>query len=121
VLTLTPSASLSQNEIAAAALADPGKTFNPQDQHPVRWPDHPVVALAYVDQLERSGSLAPAMIAPLKSSLAQVKPGQKDAALAGQINQLAGRLAPTNTSDAVAASRVAALRKTLAGISAQLK
>ena len=125
VLALTPSKTLSQNEIAAAALADPGQTFNPQQQFPVTWPDHPVVALAYVDQLERSGSLAPATIASLRSALnsanARVSARVKDAALASQLNQLAGSLAVTGGADAKATARVAALRKTMGGISAQLQ
>ena len=125
VLALTPSKTLSQNEIAAAALADPGQTFNPQQQFPVTWPDHPVVALAYVDQLERSGSLAPATIASLRSALnianARVSARAKDAALASQLNQLAGSLAVTGGADAKATARVAALRKTMGGISAQLQ
>ena len=54
VLTLTPSEYLSTNEIAAAALADQGATFNPQQQQPVTWPTDPVVARAYLDQLTRS-------------------------------------------------------------------
>jgi hypothetical protein len=125
VLALTPSKALSQNEIAAAALADPGQTFNPQQQFPVTWPDHPVVALAYVDQLERSGSLAPATIASLRSALnsakARVNARGKDGALAAQLTQLAGGLAATNGADAKATARVAALRKTLGGIAAQLR
>ena len=54
VLTLTPSEHLSTNEIAAAALANQGATFNPQQQQPVTWPADPVVARAYLDQLTRS-------------------------------------------------------------------
>jgi hypothetical protein len=125
VLALTPSKSLSQNEIAAAALADPGQTFNPRQQFPVSWPNHPVVALAYVDQLERSGSLAPATIASLRSALnnanARVTARSKDAALASQLSQLASGLAVTSGADATATTRVAALRKTIGGISAQLR
>ena len=30
--------------------------LNPQQQLPVRWPDHPVVALALLDQLARTGA-----------------------------------------------------------------
>jgi hypothetical protein len=125
VLTLTPSQSLSQNEIAAAALADQGPTFNPQQQFPVKWPDHPVVALAYVDQLERSGSLAPATVAGLRSALnaanGRVAAHAKDPALASQLERLAEGVAPAGNADARANARAAALRKTLGGISAQLR
>ena len=57
VFALKPSAQLSANEIAAAALADQGGLFNPQQQYPVRWPAEPVVARAYMDQLRRAGAL----------------------------------------------------------------
>jgi len=67
---LTPSATLSANEIAAAALADQGGTFNPQQQYPVRWPAEPVVARAYMDQLRRAGALHPSLDQRLKGTLA---------------------------------------------------
>ena len=54
VLALVPSEHLSENEIAAAAAADYGGAFNPQQQFRVDWPAEPVVAHAYIDQLVRS-------------------------------------------------------------------
>jgi hypothetical protein len=51
VLALLPSEHLTANEIAAAALADQGALFNPQQQFRVTWPAEPVVARAYLDQL----------------------------------------------------------------------
>src|SRR3546814_33426 len=54
VLALKQSEYLTENEIAAAALANQGGMFNPQQQFPVTWPDHPVVARAYVDQIGRA-------------------------------------------------------------------
>jgi len=57
VLSLSPSEHLSENEIAAAALANQGAVFNPQQQFPVTWPADPVVAKAYMDQLGRAGTL----------------------------------------------------------------
>ena len=57
VFKLTPSEYISANEIAAANLAYPNigqkRVFNPQQQIPMSWPSDPVVALSYVDQLER--------------------------------------------------------------------
>ncbi len=58
VLELMPSDFLTANEIAAAALADTGETFNPQQQFPVIWPDNGLVARAYIDQLRRHQILA---------------------------------------------------------------
>ena len=52
-----PSEHLTANEIAAAQMADEGGTVNPQQQYPVRWPAHPVVARAYLDQFARDGGL----------------------------------------------------------------
>jgi uncharacterized protein (DUF305 family) len=104
VLALQPSAQLSQNEIAAAALAvhQDGR-FNPQTQAPVSWPAVPVVAAAYVDQLERSGSLVPAQIAQLRAAIARPN--------AAQLRSLASGLrAPA---DPIAAKRVAALKDVL--------
>jgi uncharacterized protein (DUF305 family) len=124
VLALTPSAQLSQNEIDAAALADYGSRFNPQQQFPVRWPAHPVVALAYVDQLERSSALDPATVAALRAALGQarsvVDAGRRDGAAASRLNALAGSLA-VRSSDPVDASRAAALRQSLGGIAARLR
>jgi len=124
VLALNPSQYLTQNEIAAAAMADQGGTFNPQQQWPVRWPAHPVVALAYLDQLERSGSLTPAATASLRAALAQatarINARSKDGALAGQLDQLARGLNPV-ANDAVTGKRLAAIRETIRGIDSQLR
>ncbi len=57
VFALLPSELLSENEIAAAELADQGARFNPQQQFPVTWPAEPVVAHAYVDQLRRGSDV----------------------------------------------------------------
>ncbi|MEA1072294.1 DUF305 domain-containing protein [Sphingomonas sp. LY160] len=71
VFALQPSAMLSQNEIAAAALADQGGLFNPQQQYPVRWPAEPVVARAYMDQLRRGGALDAGLDQRLNAALTQ--------------------------------------------------
>ena len=89
VFALKPSAQLSANEIAAAALANGGQGFNPQQQYPVRWPTEPVVARAYMDQLRRAGQLDPAVDARLGAALVAAQ-----AALDGQakVKPLAGEL-----------------------------
>ena len=58
VLRLLPSEHVTRHEIDAAALVDP-RTFNPQRQRRVEWPAHPVVARAYLDQLDREDAIAP--------------------------------------------------------------
>ena len=65
VLALIPSEHLTENEIAAAGLADQGAVFNPQQQFPVSWPVAPVVSLAYLDQLIRSHPDRAQTLAPL--------------------------------------------------------
>lgn len=123
VFALEPSDTLSAAEIAAAALADQGRTFNPQRQVPVTWPDHPVVAQAYVDQLRRSASLQPEAIDDLTAALSQaaarVSAGEKDQAVATRLAALAQAL-PTGV-DGDAGRRLTALKSTLAGVAAGLR
>jgi uncharacterized protein (DUF305 family) len=78
VLKLVPSEYLTKNEIDAAALVKPG-VFNAQQQHRIEWPAVPVVARAYIDQLERSRALAPERVSTLRSAL-----DRADQALAGK-------------------------------------
>jgi hypothetical protein len=107
VLALQPTDQLSANEIAAASLARKmDDRFNPQQQTPVSWPDHPVVALAYVDQLERSQSLPAARIAELRAALARPQ--------GAQLRSLASGLAAP--ADPIAARRVEGLKKVMLGL-----
>lgn len=107
VLALSPTPMLSANEIAAAAMARKmDDRFNPQQQTPVSWPDHPVVALAYLDQLERSQSLPAAQIAQLRAALATPR--------GAQLRSLANALA--TPADPIAARRVAGLKKVMVGL-----
>jgi hypothetical protein len=57
VFSLPSSEFLTENEIAAAKLANQGNTFNPQQQFRVTWPSEPVVARAYLDQLLRADAI----------------------------------------------------------------
>ena len=124
VLELKPSQYLTANEIAAAALADQGATFNPQQQYPVTWPAHPIVALAYVDQLARAQALSPTALGDLSATLGQARSvidgKRRDRALAARVQALAANLAPSG-SDPATLSRAAALRETLGGIAARLR
>ncbi len=93
VFALKPSAMLSANEIAAAALANAGQGFNPQQQYPVHWPAEPVVARAYMDQLRRAGQLDAALDqrlgAALASAQAPLDARSKERPLAGELRALA--------------------------------
>ncbi|HEY0326243.1 MAG TPA: DUF305 domain-containing protein [Allosphingosinicella sp.] len=124
VLALQPSAHLTANELAAARLANQGDRFNPQQQFPVSWPADPVVAKAYVDQLQRSRSIAGGTVADLTRTLDQaanrLAAGSRDAALAGRLERLASGLRATGQ-DPQAGRRVAALGETLRGIAGRLR
>jgi uncharacterized protein (DUF305 family) len=123
VFALEPSEFLSENEIAAARLADQGAIFNPQQQFQVSWPDDPVVALAYVDQLERSGSLDEGTIASLNRHLADAAESLRDSSGNGSAARALREIAYTleaRGDDAYAKQRVAALTAALEGIAAKL-
>ena len=85
MLALLPSEHLSVSEIAAAAVANQGGVFNPQQHFRVDWPDEPVVARAYIDQLERSKALPEPIVDELAALLeraeSQLPKGARDIAL----------------------------------------
>ena len=123
-MELLPSDYLSANEIAAAKLADQGATFNPQQQFPVSWPADPVIAMAYMDQLERSNSLSAEdkadVEAMLKKAGDMIKSGDKSRDLAHDLRNMAGDLNITsrNASDR---KRAAALEEVIMDISRRLR
>ena len=124
VLSLVPSEFLSGSEIAAAVLADQGSVFNPQQQLRYDWPAEPVVARAYLDQLERANALAASLAADLDSALDQsaatLADSARDEALATRIESLAASV-ETDAGNSMTTSRQAALVETLAGIAARLR
>jgi hypothetical protein len=128
VLALTPSEHLSANEIAAAALADQGGVFNPQQQFPVSWPAEPVVAQAYLDQMRRTGALPESLDHRLNRALEQseriLRAGGKDSGVAASLQALAAELAglqiADGADDAAMQKRWVALGDTLGGIAARL-
>ena len=124
VLALLPSEYLSENEIAAAAMADEGGVFNPQQQTRVTWPADVVVALAYRDQLQRDNALSEAFIAGLNDTLdraaMQIQVGDDDKKLATDLQALAEAVAEEG-GDAITIRRRAGLAETLNGIAAGLR
>jgi len=120
VLALLPSEHLSENEIAAALLADQGERFNPQQQFAVTWPADPVVARAYIDQLERDDALSESLAAELAAALEQAESGASDKKLARELKSLAKALHKEG-GDGVTAKRRAGLAGTLNGIAAGLR
>ncbi len=127
VLSLVPSEYLTENEIAAAAAADDGGVFNPQQQFRVGWRDEPVVARAYIDQLQRGdelrASLAADLTAALDRSASRLEDGARDADLAARLESLATDLNTDsgNAVSTVSRARMDALAATLGGIAAVLR
>ena len=123
VLSLVPNEYLSENEIAAARIADQGDIFNPQQQFEVTWPDEPVVARAYMDQLGRSDALPAAVVADLNAALDSadtvLADGGRNRALGRELDSLASRI--DDSGDAITRKRKAALSNTLEGIAARLR
>ena len=123
VLSLTPSEFLSENEIAAAALANQGSLFNPQQQLMYDWPADPVVAGAYLDQLTRgdevSESFATDLDAALSRSESALQDDSDDEELAARLESLAAML--ESGDDAITSTRQGALAETLMGIAARLR
>jgi len=105
VLALVPSEYLSENEV-------------------VTWPAEPVVARAYIDQLERSDSLSASAMsdlnAALDSSASRLEEGASDETLAAQLESLAAGL-DSDGGNAITNKRQAALAETLDGIAARLR
>jgi len=123
-LSLVPSEYLTENEIAAAAMADEGGAFNPQQQFRVGWPGEPVVARAYIDQLQRGEELSASLVADLNAALdrseSRLEDGRRDANLAARLELLALDL-NTDSGDGVTKKRVDALAETLGEIAARLR
>ena len=92
ILKLTPSEHISANEIAAANLAYPNigpkRAFNPQQQIPMSWPADPVVALSYVDQLERMDAIDKATVDEVNDLLSEFE----SAIAKGGSNRLARKI-----------------------------
>jgi uncharacterized protein (DUF305 family) len=124
VLALIPSEYLTENEIAAAAFADQGGVFNPQQQFQVTWPAEPVVARAYIDQLARSEALPASVVEELMAALdrssSRLDGGSQDRSLANELDSFAADL-NSDSGDNMASKRQTALAETLSGIATRLR
>ena len=125
VLSLVPSEYLTENEIAAAVVADQSALFNPQQQFRIDWPATPIVAQAYIDQFQRDGELATSFIDDLnmamEDALIELQDGGPDEELAIRIESLAAGLKTENLAASVVRTRMGALAETLSGIAARLR
>jgi uncharacterized protein (DUF305 family) len=125
VFSLLPSEYLTENEIAAAALADQGRLFNPQQQFRVSWPAAPVVGLAYLDQFDRDGGLSESLQGEvaqgLQAAAVALDAGERDRRLARQLDSLAKSVSREPSDSTQATKRLAGLADTLSGIADQLR
>ena len=127
ILKLIPSEYLSENEIAAAALAYPmighRRAFNPQQQVPMDWPASPEVARAYIDQLLRDKAIDEDTADQIIEKLDQVKIEMEmggNNRLARQINRFSSSVEGLNA-DVQTKNRLERLNATLKGISESLR
>jgi len=124
VFELLPSEYLSENEIAAAVAANQRGRFNAQQQFLIDWPAEPVVAGAYLDQLERGGDLSKSSVADLAAALdraaSQLESGTRDKGLAKGLDSMAATL-EQDDGDAITKKRRTALAETLGRIAARLR
>ena len=124
VLALLPSKFLTENEIAAAKIADQGSTFNPQQQMRFNWPAEPLVARAYLDQLRRAeqvnAPLADDLEMALNDSSAALEEGERDRRLARRLRSLAAKVSNGVEGQLTTRSQKG-LAETLDGIAARLR
>src|SRR5205085_3156862 len=114
VFELTPTKSLTQNEIDAAKTVRVSE-LNVQNQQRLEWPRKLVVAKAYIDQLERSQALPADQIASLRQAIQSAEGSHMNqrelatlANLASSVEKSAGE-----TSNAADSSRLQALAEIL--------
>ena len=126
VLELLPSEFLTENELAAAASVAPD-SFNAQQQWRIDWPARTVVARAYLDQLERSGTLAAERRLALSNLLDRVdrlstEGAGGDAALAAALDAAAAELGGNRDgAGSRSRQRLAALAETLMNLAERLR
>jgi len=102
VFELTPTKSLTQNEIDAAKAVHVSE-LNVQNQQKLEWPAKLVVAKAYVDQLERSQALPADRIASLREAIQSAESSHMNK---GKVAKLK-TLAPSLEKDAATAQSAA--------------
>jgi hypothetical protein len=126
IFDLKPGEFLSQNEIDAAALVKHDQ-LNVQKQVKNTWPAVPVVARAYLDQLNRSKGILPARATAVSTALGRADKlkSPKDAgagANAKELDTLAAQIQKDATTAAAAdKARLTALAATMKGIASKLR
>lgn len=90
IFELLPSEYITQNEIDAAKTVR-WDILNAQEQQRIVWPPSFSLARAYLDQLERGGGIAPAIISSTRETLASAE-RQQGSARRDALNALAKKL-----------------------------
>ena len=88
VFELTPTKSLTQNEIDAAKTVRVSE-LNVQNQQKLEWPASLVVAKAYVDQLERSQALPAGSISSLRQAIQSAESSHMNKGKVAKLKQMA--------------------------------
>jgi hypothetical protein len=91
VFKLVPSKFITQNEIDAANQVHFDE-LNVQNQPKIIWPANFVVARAYIDQLARSGALAPQRISALNAAIAEVDASRSEGKGVADLKAMAASL-----------------------------
>ena len=126
VFSLEPSDFITANEIAAASLKDADLTVNAQTQQRVSWPDVPVVARAYMDQLQRSNVIDGGQVLQFNAALDQAEgllsSNSSNSGLANELDELAEAMeGEGNDRSGRSRARYLSLAATLEGIAGQLR
>ena len=126
VLALNPSDFISANEIAAASILASDVVVNAQQQKRHEWPMVPTVALAYIDQLERSDLLTAEQLGQLRELIMKVESlrssNGKDPSQAAIADEFAQEFsAEAAQRSGVSANRFSGLARTLQGLAQTIR
>jgi len=117
---------LSENEIAAASLQDANVTVNAQTQERVTWPAVPVVARAYVDQLQRDENVDTQQLQSLRRVLDEAESlldnSSSASNVATELDSFANAIQDQSSSNSgLKRDRYISLASTLRGIAGKLR
>lgn len=112
ILELTPTKSLSQNEIDAAKAVRVAE-LNVQNQQRIVWPNKLVVAKAYIDQLERSQTLSAGQITDLRNAIQKAEKSRLKKKDVSKLKDLAQTVEKTSASSDADSARLQGLAAVL--------
>ena len=126
VFSLEASDYLSENEIAAASLQDANVTVNAQTQERVTWPAVPVVARAYVDQLQRDENVDTQELQALRRILDEAESlldnSSSNSNIASDLDDFANSMQDQSSSNSgIKRGRYISLASTLRGIAGKIR